>query len=160
MDIDVLVNRFEYYATNLLEISHIALDKKECAFFHIDLEEIQRAVTNGIKFPALYLQTPEVSKSGSYDSESESFDFTFVIVLKKGRNEKSTIFNQAKKLTDKIYNRIKADVTLGEIPGTIEGANEGAFGPITDLLYGWAVSIAISDGYDAEVNPKDWRDLS
>lgn len=159
MQITPLKDRFEFYATNLKEIGHNPLQIKEKAFFHVDLEEIQQALSEGIKFPSLYLQTPEVEKSGVYDNMSEIFDFTFVVMM-KGTADKTALFDQAKLISDKIINRLMYDVAIDLLPGVISGTNEGKFGPVGDGLYGWAVSCSVSDGYNAEINPNDWEDLA
>lgn len=159
MQITPLKERFEFYATNLKEIAHNPAVFKEHAFFHVDLERIQTALSEGIKFPALYLQTPEVETAGAYDNMSEVFDFTFVVML-KGRADRSILFDQAKAISNKILNRLMADVALEVLPGVVAGTNQGVFGPVGDELYGWAVSCAISDGYNAELNANDWEDLT
>jgi len=159
MQITPLKDRFEFYAKNLKEIGHNSSQIKEKAFFHVDLEEIQQALSEGIKFPALYLQTPEVEKSGVYDNMSEIFDFTFVVMM-KGTADKTALYDQAKMISDKIINRLMHDVNTEVLPGVISGTNEGKFGPVGDCLYGWAVSCSVSDGYNAEVNSIDWEDLA
>lgn len=155
-----LVDRFEHYAKNLNEIKHNPAVRKETRFFHVDLENLQDALTNGASFPGLYLQTPEIDKNGAYDNMSEQFAFTFVVVMPLKNGNKGQLIDTCKKITDKIINRLMLDVTREIIPGVIAGTNEGIFGPVGDGLYGWGVSIAIADAYNAEVNTADWEDLS
>lgn len=155
-----LVARFEYYAKNLKEIKHTNLVARENRFFHVDLESLQDALTNGASFPAIYLQTPEVDKSGAYDNMSEQYAFTFVVVDQLHKITKAELLERCKKITDKILNRLMLDVSTEIIPGIIDGSNEGIFGPAGDGLYGWGVSISISEAYNAEVINKDWEDLA
>lgn len=155
-----LVARFEYYAQNLKEIKHNNLVARENRFFHIDLENLQEALTNGASFPAIYLQTPEVDKSGAYDNMSEQYAFTFVVVDQLHKITKAVLLDRCKKITDKILNRLMLDVAVNIIPGVIDGSNEGVFGPAGDGLYGWAVSISISDAYKAETLAEDWEDMA
>lgn len=155
-----LIARFEYYAKNLKEIKHNNLVARESRFFHIDLENLQEALTNGASFPAIYLQTPEVDKAGAYDNMSEQYAFTFVVVDQLHKTTKAVLLDRCKKITDKILNRLMLDVASEIIPGVIDGSNEGVFGPAGDGLYGWAVSISISEAYNAETLAEDWEDLA
>lgn len=157
--ISQLVDRFKYYAVNLREIKHNPDVRRENRFFHIDLENLQEALTNGASFPALFLQTPEVDKNGAYDNMGEQFNFTFVVVAPLKNLTKAQVIDVCKKISDKILNRLMLDVSAEIIPGVIGGTNEGIFGPVGDGLYGWGVSIAISNAYNAEVNAADWEDL-
>lgn len=159
MTITEIKDRFEFYAINHVEINHSITDRKKRSFFHVDIEEIQQALTDGVQFPALFLQTPEVEKTSAFDNISENFAFTFVVLFKQNDN-KTLIFDRAKAITDSIYNRISVDILEGILPGIIEGSDEGKFGPIGDGIRGWGVSIAVSDGFDGEVKQKDWRDLA
>lgn len=159
MNITALIERFEYYAINLKDIKHDPEDSRNKAFFHVDIDSIQQAVLSGIKFPALFLQTPEVEKGGAYDNMSESFDFTYVILFKGTPSTKAAIFDQAKLLSDKVFNRLMLDVATGFLPGILSGTQEGQFGPMTDSIYGWGKSMAISDAYDAEAKQTDWEDV-
>lgn len=159
MTITELKDRFEFYAINHVKINHSLTDRKRKSFFHVDIEEIQQALTEGVQFPALFLQTPEVEKTSAFDNISENFAFTFVVLFKHQEN-KTIIFDQAKAITDSIYNRISIDILEGILPGIIEGSDEGKFGPIGDGVRGWGVSIAVSDGYNGEVKTTDWRDLA
>jgi len=155
--ISSLVDRFEHYAVNLKEIKHVKGDKKK-SFMHLDLETLQQALTSGIKFPALFLQTPDVEKAGSYDNMSEQFDFTYVIVMKLGTT-KAKLIDDTKQISDKIFNRTLQDAQLGILPSVTPGSSEGLFGPVGDGLYGWAKSMAIATGYDGQVVDTDWEDL-
>lgn len=155
-----LVERFLYYAVNLKEIKHNPEVRRENRFFHVDLENLQDALTNGASFPAIYLQTPEVDKAGAYDNMSEQYSFTFVLVMQKHKQTKAELMDACKKITDKILNRLMLDVANQIIPGIIDGSNEGLFGPVGDELFGWGVSVAISNAYDAEVTVTDWEDLT
>ena len=157
--ISKLVARFEFYATHLKEIRHNPDERKSKKFFHLELEKIQEATTSGISFPALFLQTPEVDKSGASDNLSENYNFTFVLIV-KGNQDRALIADFTKKLSDKIFNRVLLDVAEEIIPGIITGTSEGFFGPVSDGLYGWGVSFGITDAYNGEVDPNDWEDLS
>lgn len=158
MEISPLVDRFEFYATNLIDISHDPASRRNRAFMHLDIEDLQLALSEGIHFPALFLQTPEVEKQGASDNIIEQFSFTFTIVLQK-TGTKAALLDSAKKIADKIYNLLLLDIADGVLPGSISGTNEGILGPMGDGLYGWAVSLSISDGYDGEIKQSDWKHL-
>lgn len=157
ISISDLVARFEHYAINLKEIAHLPGDRRNNAFMHLDIESLQDAVSSGIKFPALFIQTPDVEKASVYDNISEQYNFTFIILLKK-TSTKAVLIDSAKAISDKIYNRLMLDTNSGLIPGVLPGSDEGIFGPMSDELYGWAKSMSINDGYDGEVNQTDWED--
>lgn len=157
--IAALVARFEHYAKNHKSIKHDPAVRRQNRFFHLDLENLQEALTNGANFPALFLQTPDVEKNGAYDNMSEHYDFTFIVVDVK-KLDKANLFDAAKTISDAIYNRLLADVANEVIPGMVAGTTEGMFGPVGDGLYGWAVSCSISNAYSAELSLSDWGDLS
>lgn len=154
-----LVERFEFYATNLKAIKHDPTKPTTNRFVHFDLENLSEALTTGLSFPALMVQTPEAEKSGNNDNLSEAHEFTFIVIFPK-ESIKSMALSKAKRVTDAIFNRLLLDVLNEIIPGTIQGTSEGIFGPTADQMYGWAVNIAIADGYNGEVDPNDWEDIA
>lgn len=125
----------------------------------MDIDSLQAALTSGIKFPALYLQTPESNKENSYDSIAEAFTFTYVIAV-KDRAAKSVLLDRAKSISDKIFSRLNLDIRNGVINCALDGSDEGQFGPVGDEIYGWGVSITLTSPFDAQVKPEDWEDLS
>jgi hypothetical protein len=159
MRISELVERFTYYATKHKQLLHVEGSADDIAFLHLEVEELQFTIKNGIKFPCLVLQTPAVEKSSIYDSLSEDFSFTFIVVKPLGEAHKSQIIDECKTISDQVYNRIMKDCTSGIIPSLQPGTSEGIVGPMTDQLYGWGISLSILDGYDASVEGYHWNDI-
>lgn len=160
MNIEEIVNRFEHYAKTHKDLQHDPSSRLTVAFLHLDIEELQSALTEGIKFPALVLQTPGVEKKGNYDNRSEVTDFTFLVVNHDRKKKKAKLISEAKIISDAIFNRLSLDAQENEeVYGVIDGTDEGVFGPLDDI-YGWGVSIGIESPLDAEVNPADWSDLN
>jgi len=160
MVLDTIVDRFRFYAEMHKALRHDDSDKKKHAFFHIDVQEFQQSAPSGISKACLWLQTPEVEKTGAYDGMSEGFDFTFVVLVPKGNKNKVQMIRECKAISDQIVNMIMADVEVGLLPSFVPGTNEGIVGPIIDQLYGWGVSMGIEDGYDGTVDPQQWLHLS
>lgn len=161
MDIAALVSLFESYAINLTAIGHVPGSARDQAFFNIDLENYQEALSRQAKPVVLILQTPDAEKLGKYDNIAERYDFSFVVLNYKLRTAKATIISEAKAIADKIFNRFMADATHNQdIYGIIEGTDEGMFGPVSDGIYGWAIVVSLVQPYDAEVHPDDWSDLA
>ena len=157
MNMEHLINKFEAYAENLKEIKHDRNSRFDRAFLHLDIEDFQQSLIDGMKFPALLLQTPEVGKEGFYDNITETYSFTWLI-LNKGT--KVQAIAQAKAISDKILNRLATDIqTDEEIYSVVQGTDEGVFGPMGDI-YGWGVSIVLESGYNGELNNEDWEDLA
>ncbi|SDM40849.1 hypothetical protein [Pedobacter antarcticus] len=157
MEIDEIVNRFEFYAQHHVDIAHIPGDVKKRAFLHIDQEELQTAVKQNLTFPALLLQTPTAEKAGVYDNMTEDWSFTFVIIQPLTASlTKTKIISQCKKLTDEILKMLMLDVQLEIVPSVVQGTSEGIVGPLTDKIYGWGVSISLGDAFDAAIDPAKW----
>ena len=160
MDIAALVDRFEHYAATNKELRHVKDSERNQAFYHIDLEDYQQALSWNAKPMGLLLQTPEVEKDGIYDNVTEAYDFTFVVLNHRPRVAKAVLVNEAKIVADKIFNRLMRDASNDEDTyGMLEGTAEGIFGPVSDGVYGWAVAVTVTAPYDGEVNPADWTDL-
>lgn len=160
MNIEELVNRFEHYATTHKDLQHDPSDRFNIAFIHLDIEELQIQLKDGMKFPALLLQTPDVSKGGNYDSRSENVNFTYLVVNHDKTKSKAELISESKVIADAIFNRLSVDAADNEeVYGVIEGTDEGMFGPFQDM-WGWAVSINLESPVDAEVKAQDWLDLS
>lgn len=160
MDIAALVSLFESYAVNLKAIGHVPDSERDQAFFNIDLENYQDALSRRAKPVVLILQTPDAEKLGKYDNMAERYDFSFVVLNHKPRTDKATIVSEAKAVADKIFNRFMAEADLDpDRYGIIEGTDEGMFGPVSDGVFGWAIVVSLVQPYDAEVVPEDWTDL-
>jgi hypothetical protein len=160
MNIEELVNRFRHYATTHKDLRHDPSNRLSIAFIHLDIEELQIQLKDGMKFPALLLQTPDTSKSGNYDSRSENMNFTYLVINHDDRKDKATLISEAKTIADAIFNRLSVDAAQEEeIYGVIEGTDEGMFGPHQGM-WGWAVSVSLESPVDAEVKAQDWLDLS
>lgn len=160
MKIADLKERFQFYAENHIDIRHNTAVRSQHSFFHLEGEEVQAAVNAGIKFPCLLLQTPEVEKGGDRDSMSETMEFTFVVLKNKGNLTKAEILDLCKGISDEIFNLVISDFATEVLPGTLAGSNEGIVGPMADGLYGWGVSVNLTDAYDAQVNPNKWLHLT
>lgn len=157
MKVDELVSLFKHYAENHVEIQHNDADTRK-GFLHLDIEELQANLTNGLKFPSMLLQTPGVEKDGGYDNRSETFEFTFVVLCFEDKKKKPELLTQAKLITDSIFNRLSADAATNDY-GEIVGTDEGLFGPFDGGVYGWAVSTALVSPMHGEVVPAEWLDL-
>jgi len=159
MRIEDLINRFEFYAENHPEVKHDPANRSSRAFLNLDLESLQEAVTSGLKFPSILIQTPGVEKDGNYDNLNEAFSFTYIVLNSSRKKQKRELISQAKSISDTIFSRFLTDVqTLDFLYGVIDGSDEGAFGP-TNEIYGWAVSLVISSPFDGELKADNWLDL-
>lgn len=160
MDIEKLIEKFEHYAITLKSVMHDPSDRFSKAFINIDLEDLQSAAIDGMKFPAILLQTPEASKSGdSHDNMYEHISFTFIVLDNNVSKTKSQLIKTSKAIADCIYNRLFLDIQEDSpIYGVITGTDEGVFGPMGNI-YGWAVSVEIRTPYDGELQINDWTDL-
>lgn len=159
MNIEELITRFEHYATVLKEIKHDPSKRNTRAFLHLDIQDLQESLTSGLKFPAVLLQTPEISKNGdNYDNINEELIFTFLVIHASRNKGKTQLIAESKKITDKIFNRLATDIKGDADYGVLTGTDEGEFGPMGEL-YGWGVSCSIISPYDAEIDPTDWTDL-
>jgi hypothetical protein len=163
MDISTISDRFEFYAINHKSIKHNPLVKKDTAFLLVDIQDVSVSVKTGLKFPCMFLQTPEVEKDGDMDSIYEHYEGSFAIlkILDAGLTAaaKMHLFRDCKEIADEIYNRMLLDSD-----DYFEGAQiktaEGAFGPIAGNVAGWGVNFGFQQGYDGEVNADKWEDLS
>lgn len=160
MKVSDLVTRFEYYAQHNKNLLHLADSGTDIAFVHLEAEELQQVVKSGLKFPCLLLQTPEVEKSGAYDSITEDFAFTYVVIMPLGDYRKDQVIDRCKAISDQIFNRMFADVQANILPSLTSGTNEGIVGPMVDKLYGWGKSLSAIDGYDGRVDKGQWDDMS
>src|SRR5690606_31284413 len=130
MNIEELVNRFEYYAINHPAIKHDPTNRRGVAFVHLDIEDLQEKLTSGLKFPSLLIQTPGVEKDGDYDNKHENYGFTFVVLNHDSDKSKAQLIGEAKAIADTIYSRLNVDIQDTEvIYGVLDGTDEGMFGP-------------------------------
>lgn len=160
MNIEELINRFEFYAQNHPAIKHDPSVRFGVAFLHLDIEDLQEKLTDGVKFPSLLIQTPGVEKDGDYDNKHENYGFTFVVLNSDRRKSKAQLIGEAKAIADTIYKRLNVDIQDAEVNyGVLDGTDEGMFGPINGEVYGWAVSLNIEAPFDAELKAADWLDL-
>lgn len=156
MDIAALITLFESYAVRLKAIGHVPDSERDQAFFNIDLEDFQDALPRRTKPVSLLLQTPDAEKMNKYDNMAERYDFSFVVLNHKPRARKAVIISEAKSIADKILNHFLQDARTLNF-GTLEGTDEGVFGPVSDGVYGWAIVVSLVHPYNAELNPDDWN---
>src|SRR3546814_7097728 len=124
MEIDALVTRFEEYAITLKELLHVPDSERDQAFFHIDIENYQDALSRNTKPMALLLQTPEVEKSGLYDNLAEGYDFVFVVLNFRAKTSKAVLLATAKQLAAKLFKRMMTAVTESDdVYGMLEGTS-------------------------------------
>jgi hypothetical protein len=161
MNIADLAARFEYYAINNSLIKHDP-DSDIKAFLLCDVQDVQISVKNGIKFPCLFIQTPEVEKDGGRDSTTEHFEGSFVILATCPAGStaafKIDLLNTCKTIADQVYNRMMLD-SEEHFDSALVKTSEGAFGPVAGYVYGWGVNFGFEQGYNAEVTAADWEDL-
>lgn len=162
MNIAELGNRFEFYAINIKEIKHDPTAQKK-AFLLCDVQDVQVSIKNGLKFPCLLMQTPEVEKEGDTDSIIEHFEGSFVVLdaysPRGTAAEKLAVYNDCKAIADKIYKRMIKD-SDEYFEGALVRTSEGSFGPVAGELLGWGVNFGFEQGFDGETDPDDWEDLS
>lgn len=160
MRIEDLINRFEHYAKTLKGVLHDPSSRTGRAFLHLDIEDLQESITNGLKFPAILIQTPEYGKGGAnYDNLNEKINFTFVVLDSGSKKTKLQKISKSKKIADLLYSRLLIDMNESEpLYGAIIGTDEGVFGPMGNI-YGWGVSCDISTAFDGELKSEDWTDL-
>lgn len=159
MNLITLLNRFEFYATQNKSLRHNANIKEQRAYVNFDWEELAAAVETSVKFPCLFLQTPEVEKEGTQDTLTENFELTFMVFdfLADGDfKNKGNILQSCKNIADAIYNRMQMDAPElydSEISKTQEGTIKASG------LIGWSVTLGFTHGYDGSVNTTQWLDL-
>jgi hypothetical protein len=162
MDIAGLVARFLFYAQEHQDVLHDPAEKSQTAFALFDLENINEIIKNGVKFPCILLQTPEIVKQGEHDSTIEQYEFAFMVLKplpKRDLSLKPGIIQDCKNISDEIYNRLLLDTDNGMFDGGLTNTAEGIVGPIGDQLYGWGVNLGFDQGYNAVVDPSKWGDL-
>jgi len=160
MKVAELVDRFQFYAINHQLIKHDPNNKKERAFERFNLDGLTIANKNGLKYPCLFLKTPEVEKAGEHDSVVENYDCSFFVVVpvKPGENKESA-FDLCKQICDDILKRVLNDAHLEIFDGVQIGTSEGEVGPVTDNCFGWGVVFTVQKGFDYELKPDVWEDL-
>lgn len=159
MKITELVSRFEFYAQNHKLIKHDPLNNKDKAFELFDMEGLMISNRTGLKFPALFLKTPEVQKGGDPDNVVEGYDTSFFIVLPVAKNDipgKADVYDRCKSICDDIFSRILQDDFFD---GLEVGTSEGEIGPVADNCFGWGITFTVQIGFDAEVKEDVWEDL-
>jgi len=162
MDIAALTARFLFFAQKHKLVRHSPDDKKETAFLLFDMENINASIKNGLKFPCVLLQTPEVVKQGEHDSTIEQYECSFMVLKPLPKSDitlKPGIVQDCKAISDQFLNRLYDDAENGLIDGGLSNTSEGIIGPIGDGLYGWGVNFMYENGYDASVHTDDWEDL-
>lgn len=159
MRIEDLIDKFEHYAKTLKSVKHDPSDRMQCAFLHLDMEDLDDSLINGLKFPAIVIQSPEFSKGGNYDNLSEAISFTFLVLKSGSDTSKLLKITESKAIADLLYSRLLIDVNTDEkLYGTIIGTDEGVWGPKGNI-WGWGVSCEISAPFSGELKPEDWMDL-
>jgi hypothetical protein len=162
MNISTLTSRFEFYAQKHKLIKHVPGDDlTQRAFLQVDIQDITVSISTGLKFPCLFLQTPEVEKDGGIDCIAEHYEGSFVVLMvcENGATAafKMDLLYQCKQICDQIFNRMIAD-TDEYFEGARIKTSEGSFGPVQNLI-GWGVNFGFEQAYDGELNPEDWEDL-
>ena len=162
MNIAELSARFEFYAAKNKSINHDANSKLK-GFLQVDVQDVQVSIKNGIKFPCLLLQTPEVEKDGGIDNITEHYEGSFVVLQQCDVNQtaafKMNLLYECKLICDQIFNRMIVD-SDEYFEGAQIKTSEGSFGPIAGGVYGWGVNFGFEQGYNGELNPDDWEDLA
>ncbi|SDG68252.1 hypothetical protein SAMN05421827_109146 [Pedobacter terrae] len=156
MEIQAIVDRFELYAQKLKDLDHDPENFRERSFFQLDFEDLQTAIKEGCKFPLMLFLTPDIDKSGGMDNLSESWEGSYIILDKKVTT-KAACLNKCKLISDKVFNKMLAEVEDFYQCDSLE-AGGGGIGPTTDQLYGWVVQFGFSKPYNGEVNANDWED--
>lgn len=159
MKIKELISRFEFYAQNHKLIKHDPSNSRDKAFELFDMEGLVASNRTGLKYPALFLKTPEVQKDGDPDNLVEGYDTSFFVVLPVALNDilgKADAYDRCKSICDDIYSRILQDDFFD---GLEVGTSEGEIGPVADNCYGWGMTFTIQNGFDAEVKQDSWEDL-
>jgi hypothetical protein len=160
MDLLALLNRFQFYAIQNKSLRHNPAVPAETAFVNFDWEELSAAVETAVKFPCLFLQTPDIEKDGlDQDSLHETYELTFMVLDFMADGDyanKPIILQKCKTITDSLYNRMQVDAGVifdSEMSKTQEGAMKA-----TGLI-GWSVTLAFNQGYDRTVDNTQWLDL-
>ena len=161
MDLLALLNRFEYYTIQNKSLRHNPAIKEDTAFVNFDWEELAAAVETAVKFPCLFLQTPDIEKDGQdQDNLTETYEVTFMVLDHLADGDyanKPTLLQNCKTITDSIYNRMQQDageIFDSEISKTQEGAMKASG------LIGWSVTLAFTQGYNRTVDNTQWLDLT
>jgi|GEM_PF-1111376 len=159
MDIAQLAERFKLYAIHSKAIKHDPTAIKK-AFLLCDIQDVQVSIQNGLKFPCMLMQTPEVEKAGENDSIIEHFEGSFVILdnLPSGSTAeaKLALINNCKTIADKVYRMMLKD-SDEYFEGALVKTAEGLFGPVANTLIGWGVNFGFEQGFDGESDPNDWE---
>lgn len=162
MNIATLSSRFEFYATKHKLLKHVPGNDLERAYLQVDVQDIQVSVSTGLKFPCLFLQTPEVEKDGGMDNITEHYEGSFVVLMVCGAGQtaafKMNLLYECKQICDQVYNRMIVD-SDEYFEGARIKTSEGSFGPVSDLM-GWGVNFGFEQAYNGELNAEDWEDLS
>lgn len=158
MDILQLSARFQYYAQKHKLLKYVPGDPKKRSYFECDAEEVAAAIKTGLSLPCLLLQTPTFEKDGSVDNATEHPECSFIILdhLPNGA-PKFPLYHKLKGIADQIVNHIIADAPEYFEGGLIK-TSEGAFGPIGDRLFGYAVNFGFEQAYNAELDPGQWEE--
>ena len=160
MKIADLVSRFKFYAQNHVDLRHVESDKRKQSFFHLEGEELQLGVQQGIKLPCLLLQTPETDKTGGFDQLQETTSFTYVVLKSLDKLSKAQVLDDCKSVSDDILSLFAQDFVTEVFEGSLVSTSEGMAGPFPNKLYGWGVSMVIEDAFNAEVNINKWLHLA
>lgn len=161
MKIEDLNARFELYAKTHKSILHDPLNKKEHAFKRFTMASLISANRNGLKFPCLFLKTPEVEKDGDHDSIIENYDISFFVVVPVAKNDfeaEAKAYDDCKVICDDIWKAVLKDTDSGIFDGLQIGTSEGEIGPVIDNCFGWGVVFTVQKGFDAEYDPEKWED--
>src|SRR5690606_14491428 len=126
MNIEELINRFEFYAQNHPGIKHDPETRFGTAFLHLDIENLQERLTDGVKVAAVLIQTPGVETNGELDNRNEQLGFTYVVLNQDPKKSKAKLLGEAKAISDALYSRLSTDIQTSDvIYGLVEGTDEG-----------------------------------
>lgn len=164
MDIAAFANLFKSYCENYRYRDTPESAPRPLHFLHFDMEDMTNALP-GLKLPAFFLTTPEVDFGGpNADSLIESYESSFMVLLQlPGGNitKKGETLTKAKDIADQFIRRMMADCRSGILEGFHpEGIKSGPTSRTIDNLFGWTVSFNIEQGFDGEIQPEAWEDLS
>ncbi|HEY0056270.1 MAG TPA: hypothetical protein VGB63_13015 [Pedobacter sp.] len=163
MGIAAFVDLFKSYCANYKYQETPQSAVKPIYFISLDVENLTASLKT-IKFPALFLMTPESDFGGeTIDSITESQESTFIILLPLPKNDisrKEEVQDAAKNIVDQFIRRILHDNNLGIIQGfNIGGVKTGPIERTADSLYGWEASFNVVEDFDGEIQTNVWDDL-
>ncbi|MBC8053738.1 MAG: hypothetical protein H7Y13_11805 [Sphingobacteriaceae bacterium] len=163
MEITAFVDLFKSYCANYQYKETPVSAAKPIYFVSLDVANLTAALKD-IRFPALFLMTPESDFGGeTIDNITESQESTYIILQPLPKNDisrKEEVQDSSKKIADEFIRRLLHDHNIGVIQGfNIAGIKSGPIERTADSLYGWEVSFNLVEDFDGEINTAVWGDL-